>query len=52
MGYNSFKNYVTDKSFTYKYIYIYIYINKQDLTLNNPQGLICHETPQNQTKLK
>ena len=31
--------------FTYIYIYIYIYI--RDLTLNYPQGLICHKTPIN-----
>ena len=27
---------------------IYTYIYKQDLVLNNPQGLICHKTPTNQ----
>ena len=31
------------------YIYIYIYIYKQDLALNNSQGLICHKMqPTNQ----
>ena len=34
---HSFKNTVTNKLFTYKY----------DLALNNPQGFICHKTPNN-----
>ena len=34
MSFDLFKNNVTYKS----------YIYKQDLALNNPQGLICHKT--------
>ena len=30
--------------YIYIYIYIYTYIYIQDLTLNNPHWLICHET--------
>ena len=40
---------VTCKLFIYK-SYILIYIYKQDLALNNLQGLICHQTKQNQIK--
>ena len=42
---DSFKN-VTYKLFIYKSfeLYIYIYIYKQDLTLNNLQGLILYQT--------
>ena len=35
-----FKNNITNKLFAFK----------QDLVLNNPQGLICHKTQPNQTK--
>ena len=37
------------KSYIYIYIYIYIYMIKEDLALNNPQGLDCHETQQGLT---
>ena len=36
---NSFKNIVTYKLIAYK-----LCIYKYELALNNPQGLICHET--------
>ena len=37
------KQIINNKSLKIIYIYIYIYIYiKQDLALNNPQGLICH----------
>ena len=39
MGSCSFKNNVNGKLFTYK-----LYMYKQDLALNNPQGLICYKT--------
>ena len=39
---------LTNRSYIYIYIYIYIY-KKQDLTLDNPQGLICRKTQPNQT---
>ena len=29
----------------------YIYVCKQDLALNNPQELICHETPAYRTNV-
>ena len=31
-------------------MYVYVCVCKQDLALNNPQGLICHKTQPNQTK--
>ena len=34
---------------TYCMYLVYIYIYKQDLKLNNPQGLICHKTQSNRT---
>ena len=40
---SSFKNKVTNKSFDYE-----SKLYKQDLALDNPQGLICHKTPNNQ----
>ena len=39
---NSFKDKFTYKLFTYKSC-----IYKQDMRLNNPQGLLCHKTPTN-----
>ena len=39
---------VTNKLFTYKLYIIYTYMYKQDLALNNPQGLICNKTQPNQ----
>ena len=56
---SSFKDIVTHKLFAWKkivYIYIYIYmcvcvcVFKEDLALNNPQGLICHKTKLNHQK--
>ena len=46
MSTNSFKNNVNYKLFVYKSYLIYMY--KEDLALNNLQGLICHKTNQNQ----
>ena len=56
MSSGSFKNNFAYKLFTcksYIYIYIYIYIyththtHTEDLALNNPQGLMYHETQPN-----
>ena len=38
MNIDTFKNNVIYKIFSYMYVY------KQDLSLNNPRGLICHKT--------
>ena len=46
MSSNLYKNNVINQLFTNK---LYIYIYKQDLTLNNPQELIFHKTPTNQS---
>ena len=47
MSTGSFKNNITYKLlFAYESYYIYMY--KQDLALNNPQGLICYKTQPNQ----
>ena len=40
MNFGSFKN-VDYKLLVYK-SYIFIYVYKQDLPLNNPQGLLCY----------
>ena len=52
MSSNSSKNDITYELFIYKsyviYIYIYIYIYKEDLVLNNQQGLIYYKTQSNQ----
>ena len=42
-----FKNNVTNKQFTYKSYIQNIYKYKQNLALNNPQGLICHKAQPN-----
>ena len=44
MSSNSFKDVIYHPEFANYVFYIYIYIYKQDLTLNNLQGLICHKT--------
>ena len=44
MNSNLYKNKLTYKLFTYNSY-------KQDLALNNSQGLKCHKTPTNQMKL-
>ena len=49
MNSGSFKNDITNKLFTYKSYRYNAYVYKQDLTLNNPEGLIFHKTQPNQT---
>ena len=45
----SFKNIIYKIYLQIIYIqHKYIYVYKQDLALNNLQGLICHKTQQNQ----
>ena len=47
MSSGSFKNNVTYKLFAYKWL-----LNEWDLSLNNPEGLICHKTRQNDEQTK
>ena len=50
MSSDSLKNFIY-KLFTYK-LYVCVCVCKQDLVLNNPQGLICHKTQPNQNPLE
>ena len=46
LGYRTgFHTLYDEKKYVYIYIPTYIYICKQDLTFNNPQGLICPKKP-------
>ena len=46
---NSLLKNVTNKQFASKlHLHTHIYVYKQDLALNNPQGLIWHKTPTKQ----